>query len=437
MKKLVPLIILIIGILVSSCNDEINSIGLDLLGEELGNRYTDSTTVVAYSVVEDSISTKNLLNNVVGYVNDPVFGTTRAGIASQFLLSGNSVDFGDSPVLDSIVLCLKYTGYYGDTLSPVVIRVHELTEKLDSENSYFHNSEVAYDPTDLTASGNFTLYPKPNTSLFIDTATKESHIRIPLAESFGYHFLNNKEQMANASSFGDFFKGLYIVADPTTGTGNLSYVNMTSSLSGIQIFYTKNDKQYLYTLTPTSSGVRYNTFEHDFTQGESSFMAQVINTPADTALGAEKLYVQAGGGVTAKIAFPTIKEELGDQKVVINKAELVITDISENNPHFTVPAKLRVSGVSKSTGKLVYIPDDEVYTSEGYYGGTYNAETKEYRIRITKYIQQLLLNDEYQNHIYLKVSGAGIRGNRLILSGTNPTGNSDSRLRLEVSYTQY
>ena len=164
-------------------------------------------------------------------------------------------------------------------------------------------------------------------------------------------------------------------------------------------------------------------------------MAQVIDTPSDTTLGREKLYVQAGGGVTTKIAFPSIKEKLGGKQLVINKAELVITNIDNDN-FFTEPAKLRVSGVS-SSGKLVYIPDDAVYTSENYYGGIYDTEKKEYRIRITKYIQQLLLNDEYLNYIYLKVSGAGIRGNRLILSGTNPTTNPDSRLRLEISYTQY
>lgn len=434
MKKLVPLFALILCIFFSACNDDNGSIGLDLLGEELGNRFTDSTEIVAYTVREDSISTKNLLNNVIGYVNDPIFGSTKAGVAAQFLLSGNSVDFGDSPILDSIVLSLKYTGFYGDTMSPVTIRVHELSEKLESSKEYYHNSEVAYKPENLT-DGNYTLYPRPNTPVLLDTAIKESHFRIPLSESFGYHFLDNKDMMRDAATFANFFYGLYIVAEQTSGIGNLTYINLTSSLSGIQIYYTKNNKKHLYTLVTSSTGVRYNTFEHNFSHGDASFLAQVIDTPADTTLGTEKLYVQAGGGVTTKIAFPSIKEKLGGKQLVINKAELVITNIDNDN-FFTEPAKLRVSGVAPS-GKLVYIPDDAVYTSENYYGGIYDAEKREYRIRITKYIQQLLLNDEYQNHIYLKVSGAGIRGNRLILSGTNPTTNPDSRLRLEISYTQY
>ena len=47
MKKLVPLFALILCIFFSACNDDNGSIGLDLLGEELGNQFTDSTEIVA------------------------------------------------------------------------------------------------------------------------------------------------------------------------------------------------------------------------------------------------------------------------------------------------------------------------------------------------------------------------------------------------------
>lgn len=435
MKRIVFLLLLTLCTLFFACNDDISSIGLDLIDSELGNSFTDSISLVSYSVTEDSVRTRNLVNNVVGYVNDPIFGVTQAGIASQFLLSGNSVDFGDNPILDSIVLCLKYTGYYGDTLSPIVIRVHELNEVLTKEKQYCHNSIVDYAAEDLTFAGNFVLMPKPNTSVVLDTAIKESHMRIRLKDEFGYHFLNNKEEMANENGFANFFKGLYIVADPTNGIGNLSYINLSSSLSGIQIYYKREDGvPRLYTLVPSSTAVRFNTFSHDFTQGSSSFIAQVID--GDTILGKEKLYVQAGGGVTTKIVFPNIQEEFAGKNIVVNKAELVISAV-DNSGVFAEPTKLTITGIT-STGALTYIPDDEVYTSSDYYGGSFDVEKREYRIRITKYIQQLLLGTEgYQNGLYLKVSGAGTRGNRLEFWGTQPTLNPNSRLRLEVSYTKY
>jgi hypothetical protein len=78
-----------------------------------------------------------------------------------------------------------------------------------------------------------------------------------------------------------------------------------------------------------------------------------------------------------------------------------------------------------------------MYTSESYFGGKYDASTKEYRFRITKYIQQLVQDSLINNNeINLVVNGAGIRANRLTFYGTNPDDFS-KRLRLELSYTTY
>ncbi|HRR04571.1 MAG TPA: hypothetical protein P5215_04770, partial [Bacteroidales bacterium] len=74
--KLVIVFSIIFSLL--GCKKEFDSIGLELQNDsqQLNNRFTDTTTLVAYSILEDSIITQNLNNSVLGYVNDPIFGRT-------------------------------------------------------------------------------------------------------------------------------------------------------------------------------------------------------------------------------------------------------------------------------------------------------------------------------------------------------------------------
>jgi hypothetical protein len=146
--------------------------------------------------------------------------------------------------------------------------------------------------------------------------------------------------------------------------------------------------------------------------------------------------VQSTGGVKTKITFPHIKD-LKEKKIVINKAELVITCIEEEQAltKYPPPIQLSMYGIN-SKGESVRLPDDPYFMNYSYWGGRYDATTKEYRFRLTRYLQDVILNDKFEPYIYLVTEGAASSANRFILSGTNPD-NASSRLRLEVYYTEY
>ncbi|HPB57612.1 MAG TPA: DUF4270 domain-containing protein [Bacteroidales bacterium] len=428
----------VLALLLLSCNEEYSSIGLNLRDPDdlLGTSFTNSPQLIAYSVLEDSLSTKNLANNVLGFVKDPTFGTTKASIYTQYMLSGNSVDFGFNPVLDSIVLSLRVTGFFGDTLTPLPIRVYELTEALSADSAYNSHSSVQVDHENLTYDPNYTVTPTPRTKVTIDTNNYDPHLRIRLTDEFGHHFLNNSSQMSSPILFAQFFKGLYITVEDPNQTGSLLNVLLTSTLSNISIYYTVHGVSKRYVLVTSNSAIRFNQFEHDYALASSHFINQVINRDTnDPNLGRDILYAQATGGVKTKIKFPNVKEMFKDKNVVINRAELVITNISEDPEYFFQPAALSLQAVSKKDG-IVFIPDDPIYTSGDYFGGNYIADKKQYRIRITRYIQQLILQDQFENYIYLLVSGSGVRGNRLLFAGTDPF-DPALRLRLEISYTEF
>jgi hypothetical protein len=413
------------------CQKDQSTIGIDLKDRDdlLKAIFVDTITLTAHAVLEDTLNTKNLQFNFLGYLKDPVFGATTAEIFTQFIPQGNSVNFGNAPQLDSIVLTLRYTGnFYGDTLKPFAINVYRLTEDISSTETYYQNHIFKHSFDNLTYHRNFELYPKPKSKVKLDTIV-EAHARIRLNDELGNLFLRNASEIASNDGFKFFFKGLYISAKPIFNDGSLVSFDFASALSGIHLYYkTDTINRHFQFLVKSGQTVKVSHYEHDYTIGNPSFVNQILNT--DTLLGKYQLYVQSMGGIRTKIAFPHI-QAFRDRRVVINKAELVITNIGEDLSLFPQPARLDVKRKKKG-GELEPIPDYGTV----YWGGVYNETKKEYRMRITRYIQDILLKDDYPSYLYLVAEKAPSDPNRLILSGTQPIDPS-TRLRLELYYTEY
>jgi hypothetical protein len=429
-------ILAILMSLLAACTNETSSIGIGLI-DPLGTDFTDTVTVSAYSFLEDTINTTNTSANLVGDIHDPIFGNVTASTYAQFSLSGSAVNFGASPVIDSVVLTLQLASYYGDTSSAVGIRVYQLSEPLDANTNYYNNSTVAHDATPLNYS--LTGYSiQPSTHVIVDTGDYSPHLRIRLSQEFGQYLLNNQDQMTSNSTFKNFFKGLCITAENHTGSnGYILLTNMTSSLTGIILYYhNENSGTTKYTFSCASDCRRFTNYNHDYNaSSDQSFIQEVLQ--GDRTIGNTKLFVQATGGVKTHISFPYLKDAFKSigNRVVINRAELVITDIDPHEIYLVHPANLTLQGIL-ANGSFTYLPDDEYYTSSSYFGGTYDATRHEYRFRITRYVQELVQGTgSLTESVNLVVRGASVRANRLVFGGTGL--DNDQRLRLELSYTTY
>ncbi|MBO7628844.1 MAG: DUF4270 domain-containing protein [Bacteroidales bacterium] len=437
MKKiLICTLVLLTCIVLNSCKDEHTNIGEDILGNLENTEFSDTITLQAYSVLEDTINTTNTSANILGHIFDPVFGKSNAGIFTQLALSGSAVNFGNRPVIDSIILTLQLSGYYGDTNSHVGIRVHQLNESLDSQTKYYQNSSVSYDPTPLNY--NLTGYPiRPTSSIVVDTSVLGPHLRIRLSQQFGQYLLNHQEDLNNR--FQDFMKGLYIEAVSHTGNdGYMLLTNMTSALSGMILYYHNDNGQgQRYTFSCSENCVRFTKFNHDYSSSNSSnFIQEVLQ--GQTSLGGDVLFVQGGGGVKTHIIFPYLEKSFAslDNKVVIHRAELVVTNADPDEKIFIQPNLITLQGIGKSDNAIRFLPDDDYYTNSNYFGGSYDASKSEYRFRITNYVQQLILQQgDWSNSLNLIVRGSAVRPHRLVFDGTNPE--SPSRLRLEITYSTY
>ncbi len=187
---------LLVIILFYSCTKIITTdIGSGLLPPVDGVVTKDTVIEIATKNTSlDSVSVGISDDHVLGYINDPVFGETNASVNFQVAPESTPLSLDlpkDSIAFDSVVLCLKFNGAWGDTLQPLNLHVYSMDPEVVFSNS------VAYDNTKRFIKGpELTEF---NAAKIVDISTLDSadstaspykeptayQLRIRLNKSFG------------------------------------------------------------------------------------------------------------------------------------------------------------------------------------------------------------------------------------------------------------
>jgi hypothetical protein len=425
--------LLILTILIAfSCKKDLNLVGLDLVSPEelLKLGYSDTVQITAYTVKEDSVKTANLSYALLGSMNDPIFGKTTADWYSQIRLATEPTQFGTSPVFDSAFLLLPYSGAYGDTLSNMTLRVYKLIDDIvDSVHKYSNNS-VQYD--DEIPLGEITFAPHPYDSAYFNGEKQLPYLRIQLNSAFGSQMvMSDTSDLASNAKFVKAFKGIAIISEPQQGVGQGAILRMaiSSGSSRIDMYYHNATDTSTYSFGLNSDCLRFNHFDHDNYNGASPLLKQQLE--GDTSLGTQFLFTQTMGGMRVKIKFPNLKNWFKDQKVIINDAQLVLTN-SSTSTTFNPPSTLSLYPIADDgTLNPVALPDYSE-TITGFFGGSYNASAKTYTFRLTHYVQQVLTGVQDNNGLFLFIPLSSVTGGRLVLNGT---GSPTSGMKLYLKYT--
>ena len=436
------IILLYAGVLsfaVFSCKEDLGNVGLNIQPEDelLNTLFFDTATLVAYSAKNDSVITSGVSQNLLGDIQDIIFGRTQAAIYTQFRLSGDQVNFKDSAYVDSLILNLVYGGYYGDTTQLLRIRVYELDEDLN-RNTVYRVSSTAKRKSEVLAE--VQIRPMPNTHN--DTATSAAYFSIPLSKSFAENkFLSQSDSsnLANDANFVRYFKGLYIEAEAVSSDGCMLSINLLDASSSMILYYGNKEKpgQSFY-FNINDSCVRFSHINHfDYADADANLLSQLNGDYSTTK---EVLYGQSAGGIKTVIQFPYLKEMFAGKQVVIHKAELLITRKDDNLPNYSPPVLLSLNYDRSETEKEMRLPD-AILASQlswaAYFGGDYDEATQQYAFRITKYIQDIVngIGDDYK--LNLVVPSAAIRLSRSQFYGTDPANemDKDKRMKLKIHYT--
>ncbi|MDR1791977.1 MAG: DUF4270 domain-containing protein [Bacteroidales bacterium] len=422
-----------IAFLLFNCKEDAGNIGLNMqpVDEFLNTDFMDTSTIAAYTTAEDSIVTKYLITNILGYVKDPIFGTSKGDIYLQFKLPTANISFGNDAVADSLVLSVAYTSYYGDTTQAFMAQVFEIDEVVDKEKVYYSNSTLSTDATPLCSPYQFLPRPKS-----IEEGKNYAYVRIPLNINFANtKFLQASDaNLTDNETFQHYFKGLSIKAVGYNGDGSAVSAMLSDSLTCLTLYYHNNSDPStplsIQFISDDTSAVRFGTVEHDFTLASSDLQAQLSGNQSSTK---DNLFVQSGAGVKTVLNFPYLRETFAGKKVVIHRAILVISeDEAKSEDRFFPPSSLNMRYFNPSDNIYHYMPDYLLSTT--YFNGSYNSEKKEYRAFITQYIQNLVdgKGEDYKVEIFIPAAGTYLC--RLALCGTAPTV-AGKRLRLEINYT--
>lgn len=407
----------------SACKDPDDS-SLNVLpqGEQLATIFSDTVTVKTLTIADDSLKTDELSNQLIGCINDPVFGITNASVFAQVNLEGTPI-FTNIPVADSLVLSLVYTGSYGDTTATQSVDVYKLTESLYQDSTYYSNRTFAYNST---AIGSVQFQPRPKTKVFIGTDTLAAQVRIALDKSIGDSILNlyGRTELSSNTEFLNYFKGIYIkpTATPSLNTGAISYFSFTSSKLTLYFHDTTSvAKTYVFSL----AGGRINHFEHD--RGTSDVGMQLIDSTQNDTLN----YIQAMCGVKTRISFPYLKNYNSAGRIILNRAELSFT-LKEGSGSAQYTPPLTTLLITRNTAGQFTLPID-YYESSGYFGGNIGSSGNSYKFNITRQLQRYLDGAVQNTDFDLVISGSGVSASRMVIgSGKNAV----YPMKLSLYYTK-
>ena len=406
----------------SSC-EESSFVGLEIQPEE--DRFRVRSTVdpvIASSLwTRDSILGVGYTRSVLGEVNDPLFGKLKASFMTQVGITSQP-DFGTDPIVDSLVLHLLYVRHYGDIQSPQNISVYEVSRTIDSDSAYYSNLDPRERIFDQELLGSKTIIRQEGDSM----------ISIPITNSAFRNklFTAPDSVVQSIGAFITYFKGLYVTADLTGENGAFFTVNLNDVASGLTMYYRNTefaDSTLRFNYVIQDLANRINLFDHDYSP------AVFFDGLGQTNTGDSVYYVQGGGGVMGRLDFEQLHAWRDSMPVSINSARLILPVETANVSFslFPVPARLTVFERNPA-GHMSGIIDMAI--GDNYFGGTLNAQTGEYTINISSWVQDFIMNDDAASSLYINVRDSGVNADRVVLrSRHHPLGGP----RLEIVYTRH
>ncbi len=466
--KLDLLTLLISLFLFASCENT-STIGLEIdRSNAVEGSLIDTVTIGSRTTEEDPVQTNFATRYPLGYLKDPIFGSTEASLSMSVGLPSSAYDFGATPVVDSAVLVLNYgTEFYGDTTATYSFDVHQININFARETNFISNREYSYLPTVL-GSKTGRLYPTTPYKVTDVVAGKADtmrtvtpQIRIKLDNSFIQSNIVNAAPLyrLNNANFTRYIGGLHVRVNKTNSNGNggIAFFNLSDASSGIAIYYkTLNATTGLidtistnFPIAATTTTPIAATIKHDYPE---TIATQLRNKTVQYPV----TYLQPLVGLRNKITFPYLsKFATNIGKIAINKAELVI-DLSSGTDIIPYTGAPRLSLYRYDIAeRRQNLPDNNVATQynagdpralgSAVFGGYYNAVTKQYIFVITSYIQDLL-DGKTQDYgtflaptpltefdIYPSVSTAA---RSVIASFNKSAGTSGNTMKLNIYYTK-
>ena len=412
-----------------SCKKKGNLLGQSTIdaSDVLHSGGVDTFALRTFSILEDSVITDNPAFGILGSYNDPVFGNINSEIYTQFRLSGVNPNFGDinAIVLDSFVLGLEYTGYYGE-IGDQIFSVEEITDVngLSIDSTYYAFSTFTTSGTNLIPPGQETINLDPSNITVIGNDTVETQLRIyldtTLAKNIIQETVNNPTTFESNDNFLEFFKGLHIkTTNPpqASGEGGLFYFNLNDALSKLTIYYTQDGDAKTYDLLINSECADFNHVDIDNTMTN---VEQVLN---DTISGQQEFYAQSFGS-RGIVQIPGLDNIPSNS--IIHRATLELPVQYQTGTNYS-------PGLDISVATRLEEGASEFYSIGTL--GTYSEATKSFIIDLRSYVQAVVTGEVENTELILSPILYITSGDRIVFNG--PETDNKAKPRFSIVYTEY
>lgn len=423
------------------------------------NTTTIPLSVRCRTIEFDSMVTSNSYAGIpiyhgLGTVTDPYFGKTNAGIYFQVQPPIDDFRFPDGATYDSAVLILPYSGFtWGDTSLAInqTITAYRVTDDMSKDSVYYSFMTKAVDRN--TPIGHVTvnidhlsdsvrnIHPANGDS----TTVRPAHLRIKLDDQKFTQLIfakSGQTELSTAANFQNFFKGIYLEADPRANGAAIPYFYFEGSTdytrAGVLFYYHVAGDTTSYTQPFYYTSNTCAHFNHITRTTRGSSAETVLN---QTGYNNDVALAQNLPGSEIDVYIDNIQSLPKDSFALINKAELVITrHQTPSEDIYSAPYRLYPIGID-SVGATYTIADGYPITSTAplaFIDGVYrepDASHNEayYIINLPREIQAALKAGKQSVHLHITGTTDFPGAYRLVANGNTASG---SPMKFNVVYSK-
>tara|TARA_R110001632_G_scaffold10018_2_gene37691 strand:+ start:1091 stop:2779 length:1689 start_codon:yes stop_codon:yes gene_type:complete len=484
-------------VLAVACTNDFGDVGTGLVGVvNFETRQTMEIDVVSYTKsIDDGVQTNALPAGAFGVYKDDVYGESTVSVLTQVTLGRLNPDFGDETVIDSVFFTLPYFSTLLDTddegnstyeldsifrnTGPMKLSVYRSNYFLNNldPSTDFQDPAVYYsnDIDNFSGIAGDLLFEidsfVPDSDQIIltelevldddaepdavaDTLVKARlvpSLRVPLDTLYFRENILDKEgdeMLLNQNNFNNFFRGIYIKAEPLDGKG--SYIIFDYAAASIVTYYSfTGDDDSAGDGEATDDGfgsLNLGLGGVQILDLKTTYNPEILAAyeQTDTVNGDESVYLKGGAGSIAMIDLfgpdgngddiEDQLEELRSCNVIVNEANLIFyVDQEKVADGSGIPEPERVFIYDFDNNATLI--DGEIDQTSGFNGpvgtrvnhlGRIVRETEgeestpgvSYRIRLTQHINNIINNDSTNVRLALAVTQNVTTLNSAIIGGT-------------------
>lgn len=426
---------------------------------------TDTLTLLTKTVQDDTVISNAFTTSFPVYVGagninfDPYFGKTSSSFYFQIRPPQDNYTFDKTKYqIDSAVLILPFSGFaYGDTTNSAgnqLIKAFRMKEKIYLDSIYY-----TYSPAKNVESVPFAFGPinipelmkSYRDSTIVAGKKRPSHVRLRINDALMNELIDKTggSEYTNTANFLDFFNGIYITSE--AGFGNtIPYFRLTGDdiyrKAGILMYYHTKNSSGLITDTLTAS----YPFDPTASQTKTGFYSRVTRdyagTPVktlftSTANSDNTFAIQNSPGAALELRIPYAKNL---PKCIVNKAELVITQISSPlDAMFQVPTRIYPEVIDEFGNRLIIADRLPVSSNAALYFIDGNLRSaiidgkivNQYVLNFPRELQNAIV--EQRKELKLRINGTEtfLGAFRITAAGSNYS-QPAYRIKLNVVYTK-